>query len=259
MTISHPEPVTASHRHPDDDQARPGGPRPGRLQPLPQQPLPHEPHQAHEPHPHEPRRRQPLSPQPQQGLPHQPGPDQPVPGPPRPQQPTIPFPPSGPPAPALPPAASGRPADVHPVLRRAAAPPAALDLLRQAQRTLVQAGRTEDPLQRYASAHLAALRTVAAVLAVRGRPEKNPRRRKAIRSAWEVLPEVAPELAEWAVYFAAGARRRAAAEAGIRGAASARDADDLIRNTALFLRIVQRLLGLHPTPPAPRLPLDGAA
>ncbi|MBP0450253.1 hypothetical protein J5Y04_11905 [Kitasatospora sp. RG8] len=146
--------------------------------------------------------------------------------------------------------------DVHPVLRRGAAPPAALDLLADAHRTLTRSRSLEDPVERYAAAHLAALRTVAAVLAVRGRPEKSPRRRRAIRSAWEVLPEVAPELAEWAVYFAAGARRRAAAEAGIRGAASARDADDLIRNSALFLRLVERLLGLHPVPPAPRLPPD---
>ncbi|MFJ8627330.1 SAV_6107 family HEPN domain-containing protein [Kitasatospora sp. NPDC093550] len=152
----------------------------------------------------------------------------------------------------------GRPAgrDVHPVLRRIAAPPGALDLLADAHRTLARARVLDDPLERYATAHLAALRTVAAVLAVRGRPEKNPRRRKAIRSAWEVLPEVAPELAEWALYYGAGARRRAAAEAGIRGAASARDADDLIRNTALFLRLVERLLGLRAVPPAPRLPLD---
>ncbi|MEV7779151.1 SAV_6107 family HEPN domain-containing protein [Kitasatospora sp. NPDC088351] len=165
------------------------------------------------------------------------------------------HPASHPPASPQPAARPGR-GDVHPVPRRAAAPPAALDLLADAHRTLDRARALEDPLERYAAAHLAALRTVAAVLAVRGRPEKSPRRRKAIRSAWEVLPEVAPELAEWAVYFAAGARRRAAAEAGIRGAASARDADDLIRNSALFLRLVERLLGLRPAPPAPRLPLD---
>ncbi|MGW6914051.1 SAV_6107 family HEPN domain-containing protein [Kitasatospora sp. NPDC054939] len=158
------------------------------------------------------------------------------------------------------PAEHGRPAggDVHPVLQRVGAPPAALDLLADAHRTLVRARGLEDPLERYATAHLAALRTVAALLAARGRPEKSPRRRKAIRSAWEVLPEVAPELSEWAVYYAAGARRRAGAEAGIRGAASARDADDLIRNSALFLRLVERLLGLRAAPPPPRLPLDGA-
>ncbi|WP_344446167.1 SAV_6107 family HEPN domain-containing protein [Kitasatospora nipponensis] len=141
-----------------------------------------------------------------------------------------------------------RSVDVHPVLLKAGAPPAARDLLAQAHRTLVRAGAAEDPLERYATAHLAALRTTAAVLAVRGRPETNPRRRKAIRSAWEVLPEVAPELAEWAVYFAAGARKRAAAEAGLAGAASARDADDLVRNTAFFLRLVEHVLQISGDP-----------
>ncbi|MFI6446445.1 SAV_6107 family HEPN domain-containing protein [Kitasatospora sp. NPDC050543] len=163
----------------------------------------------------------------------------------------------GAPTPAPTPAAAARGGDVHPVIRRSGAPPAAVDLLTHAHRTLATARRLPDPLERYATAHLAALRTAAAVLAVRGRPEKDPRRRRAIRSAWEVLPQVAPELSEWAVYFAAGARRRAAAEAGITGAAGPRDADDLIRNTALFLRIAERLLGLHPRPPAPRRPPGG--
>ena len=152
-----------------------------------------------------------------------------------------------------------RPSDVHPVLRRAGAPPAALDLLAQAHRGLKEARALDGPLERYATAHLAALRASAAVLAVRGRPEQNPRKRKRIRSAWEVLPEVAPELAEWAVYYADGAAKRAAAEAGISSAATAREADDLIRNTALFLRTVQRLLALEPAParPAARSGPDG--
>jgi len=145
----------------------------------------------------------------------------------------------------------GRPSDVHPVLRRAGAPPAALDLLAQAHRGLREARTLEGPLERYAVAHLAALRASAAVLAVRGRPEQSPRKRKRIRSAWEVLPEVAPELAEWAVYYADGAAKRAAAEAGISSAATAREADDLIRNTALFLRMVQRLLALEPVAARP--------
>ncbi|MFC1406242.1 MULTISPECIES: SAV_6107 family HEPN domain-containing protein [Streptacidiphilus] len=138
------------------------------------------------------------------------------------------------------------PSDVHPVLRRAGAPPAALDLLAQAYRGLDEARSMEGPLERYAVAHLAALRASAAVLAVRGVPEEGPRKRGRIRSAWEVLPEVAPELAEWAVYYAAGAPKRAAAEAGIASAATMRDADDLIRNTALFVRMVQRLVALNP-------------
>ncbi len=136
--------------------------------------------------------------------------------------------------------------DIHPVVRRATASPAALDLLTQAHAGLHEAAVLETPHERYATAHLAALRTAAAVLAVRGRPESSPRRRRRIRSAWEVLPEVAPELAEWSALFAAGAERRARAEAGIAGAASVRDADDLIRAAGMFLRLVERMLLLRP-------------
>ncbi len=143
-------------------------------------------------------------------------------------------------------------ADVHPVQRRTQAPPAALDLLAQAHQGLEEATAAGTANERYAAAHLAALRTAAAVLAARGRPEPTPRRRRRIRSAWEVLPEIAPELTEWSALFAAGAEKRARAEAGIRGAAGARDADDLIRDTAMFLRLVERMLALQPTLPRGR-------
>ncbi|TKA10660.1 hypothetical protein FCI23_15220 [Actinacidiphila oryziradicis] len=139
--------------------------------------------------------------------------------------------------------------DVHPVLRQAAAPAAALDLLGQARRGLEEAAALEPANERYATAHLAALRTAAAVLAVRGRPEPTRRRRQRIRSAWEVLPEVAPELAEWSALFEAGASTRARAEAGIQGAATRREADDLMRAAGMFLRLVERLLALQPTLP----------
>ena len=142
--------------------------------------------------------------------------------------------------------------DIHPVLRRAAASPAALDLLTQAHLGLREAAALEAPHERYATAHLAALRTAAAVLAVRAQPEPTVRRRRRIRSAWEVLPEVAPELAEWSALFAAGAERRARAEAGITGAATARAADDLLRDAGLFLRLVERMLLLRPAPGAAR-------
>lgn len=147
------------------------------------------------------------------------------------------------------PSLTGPASDVHPVLRRAAAPPAALGLLAQARLGLEEAALLETPNERFATAHLAALRTAAAVLAVRGRPEPTARRRARIRSAWEVLPEVAPELTEWSALFASGAERRARAEAGITGAASVRDADDLIRAVGMFLRIVERMLVLQPTLP----------
>ncbi|WP_407553577.1 SAV_6107 family HEPN domain-containing protein [Streptomyces sp. Pv4-95] len=149
-------------------------------------------------------------------------------------------------------AAYGPPSDVHPVLRRTTAPPAALDLLTQAQHGLDEAHTLESANERFATAHLAALRTAAAVLAVRGRPESTMRRRQRIRSAWEVLPEVAPELSEWSALFAAGAARRAKAEAGIAGAASSRDADDLLRDVAMFLRLVERMLLLQPSLPPQR-------
>ncbi|QKV95468.1 hypothetical protein HUT19_30130 [Streptomyces sp. NA02950] len=149
------------------------------------------------------------------------------------------------PAPSL----TGPASDVHPVLRRATAPPAALDLLGQAHQGLEEAAGLETANERYATAHLAALRTAAAVLAVRGRPESSARRRARIRSAWEVLPEVAPEFTEWCALFAAGAERRARAEAGIQGAATRRDADDLLRDAAMFLRLVERMLQLQPVLP----------
>jgi hypothetical protein len=150
------------------------------------------------------------------------------------------------------PSPAGPPSDVHPVLRRATAPPAALDLLAQARTGLDEAATLDTSNERYATAHLAALRTAAAVLAARGRPEPTAQRRRRIRSAWEVLPEIAPELTDWSALFASGATRRARAEAGIRGAASGRDADDLLRDAALFLRLVERLLVLEPVLPRPR-------
>ncbi|MFJ9319109.1 SAV_6107 family HEPN domain-containing protein [Streptomyces globisporus] len=152
------------------------------------------------------------------------------------------------PAPSL----TGASSDIHPVLRRASAPPAALDLLAKARSGLDEAAGLPEPNERYATAHLAALRTAAAVLAARGRPETSKRHRDRIRSAWEVLPETAPELTEWSDLFASGAERRARAEAGMPGAASGRDADDLLRDAAMFLRLVERLLVLQPVLPQPR-------
>ncbi|MEE1745975.1 MULTISPECIES: SAV_6107 family HEPN domain-containing protein [unclassified Streptomyces] len=152
------------------------------------------------------------------------------------------------PAPSL----TGPASDVHPVPRRTTAPPAALDLLAQARTGLDEAAVLDVPNERYATAHLAALRTAAAVLAARARPETSKRRRERIRSAWEVLPEIAPELTEWSALFASGAPRRARAEAGIPGAATRRDADDLLRDAAMFLRLVERLLVLQPVLPQAR-------
>ncbi|MFF5636780.1 SAV_6107 family HEPN domain-containing protein [Streptomyces sp. NPDC012825] len=144
---------------------------------------------------------------------------------------------------------SGPASDIHPVSRRTAAPPAALDLLAKSRAGLAEAAVLDRPHERYATAHLAALRAAAAVLAARGAPDPAPRRRERIRTAWELLAELAPELAEWSAHFAAGAPRRARAEAGITSAVTPREADDLLREAAHFSRLVERLLTLQPVLP----------
>ena len=58
---------------------------------------------------------------------------------------------------------------------------------------------------------------------------------------------MAPELAEWAAFFAAGAAKRAAAEAGSRRAVTEREADDLVRDADRFLALVEESLGLART------------
>ncbi len=118
----------------------------------------------------------------------------------------------------------------------------AYELLRRCEEGIRVAERAGEPGERFCAAHMAAIRAAAAVLAVRGRP----RRGSGALNVWQVLPKVAPELSEWAVFFNAGATRRAAVQAGICGAVSGRDADDLLRQTAIFADVVAEYLGLLP-------------
>src|SRR4051794_5756233 len=108
-------------------------------------------------------------------------------------------------------------------------------LLALARRGLVEAMSFDRPAERYATAHLAAMRAAAAVLACRARPAGS--RRSKPTSAWVLLAGVAPELGEWAGFFAAGARKRAAAEAGLTTAVTPREADDLVRDAETFLSV----------------------
>jgi len=119
-----------------------------------------------------------------------------------------------------------------------------LRLLAAARIALREADRAETPAERFATAHLAGLRAAAAVLADRARP--NDARTRRPTSAWVLLTSVAPELGEWAAYFAAGADKRAAALAGLRTAVTAREADDLLRDARTFLALVETTLGLLP-------------
>ncbi|MCH1868263.1 SAV_6107 family HEPN domain-containing protein [Nocardioides sp. CFH 31398] len=121
------------------------------------------------------------------------------------------------------------PATTHAYLDRSAA-------------SLAEAVATPDVRRRYATAHVSALQAAAALLAARANPD--PRRRQ--RNAWVLLTRVAPELTEWAQFFAAGAPKRAAAEAGARDAVTEREADDLVRDADRFLATVESALGLVP-------------
>lgn len=100
---------------------------------------------------------------------------------------------------------------------------------------LAAAEAAEQPAQRYLLAHLAALRIAAEAMAGR------PRRRGALhsldgthRNVWAVLPEVAPELGEWAEYFATLQLKRQAIAAGAVALVGDREADDLVRDARAF-------------------------
>jgi hypothetical protein len=84
------------------------------------------------------------------------------------------------------------------------------------------------------------------MLAARARPV--PTRRGRDTSVWTLLVMVAPELDEWATYFAAGATKRAAAEAGIPRVVTAREADDLLRAAEQFVAVVEVALGVAHQP-----------
>lgn len=121
-------------------------------------------------------------------------------------------------------------------------------LVEQARLVLAQAraiSATADPGERFRLAHLAALRAAAAILAERGRPASARRR---LVNVWVLLERVAPEFAEWARYFAAGAALRAAVEAGALHAVTVRRADDELRAAEQLLHLVERTLGMLAVP-----------
>ncbi len=127
---------------------------------------------------------------------------------------------------------------------RPSGPPRVRDgsaLLAQARVVLREAELAGCSAERFRLAHLAALRTAAAIFAERRRPAAGPRRPL---SAWVLMDSVAAEFSEWAAYFAAGAAKRAAVEAGAASAVTDRDADDQLRAAREFLTLVEQSLGL---------------
>jgi SAV_6107-like HEPN len=131
------------------------------------------------------------------------------------------------------------------------------DDLQRARSSLAEAELASRPSDRYLAAHLAALRVVAVVLSHRapptigrsksraqnGRSQNGRSRDGRPQNAWRILAEVAPELAEWAAFFAATEAKRDAIRAGATAIVSAREADDLVRDAEAFLRLVERAVG----------------
>ena len=113
------------------------------------------------------------------------------------------------------------------------------DHLADARRCLATAMRATSPADRYAAAHLGALRAAAALLACFPRPTSRTVRNA---SAWAQLDRVAPDFSGWTAYFAAGSAKRRAAEAGMSRLISDGEADELTRRTAEFIELVDRRL-----------------
>ncbi|MFC0039338.1 SAV_6107 family HEPN domain-containing protein [Actinomadura rayongensis] len=118
----------------------------------------------------------------------------------------------------------------------------AVSQLHAARRSLAEAAEATSPALRYVHAHMAALRAAAAVLAASEPLETHRRGRP--RSVWVLLPEADPALREWAAFFAAGADKRAAAEAGLPRAVTPREADELVQDADVFVSLVEDTLGV---------------
>ncbi|HHX85940.1 MAG TPA: hypothetical protein GX694_11570 [Actinomycetales bacterium] len=105
---------------------------------------------------------------------------------------------------------------------------AAPDLFDDVAAAIAAAEGAVRPAERYLAAHRAALRVAAGVLA-RRRPRLRER-----RSIWVVVAQVAPELGEWAEYFAMLQLKVEAVQAGAVGLVTTREADDLVRDAQAF-------------------------
>ncbi|MBD2758661.1 hypothetical protein IEE94_03935 [Yimella sp. cx-573] len=121
-----------------------------------------------------------------------------------------------------------------------------LDLIDRSRDCLLEACHQQDLCERYRCAQLGALRAAAALLAARSRRTS----RSGPRSVWQVVATVAPELTEWAEFFAATGQRGQVFDRGVRRPTQ-READDLIRDAETFLGMVLQALGLPMGPSAP--------
>ena len=110
------------------------------------------------------------------------------------------------------------------------------DGLQSARTELDGAELASHPNQRYAAAYRATLKVAAEVIGV-CRPQLDSTRP---RNVWDLVSQLAPELAEWAGFFAAVQDRALAVAADQRSIVSEREADDLLRDAGAFTDQVTR-------------------
>lgn len=116
-----------------------------------------------------------------------------------------------------------------------------LELVERARADLLEACHSRDVAERYRQSRLGAMRAAAALVSARSRGA----RARGPQSLWDLVPAVAPELTEWAEFFAVAT---APAESLHRTAVTAREADDLLRQAETFIGLVCRSLGLPVSP-----------
>lgn len=105
--------------------------------------------------------------------------------------------------------------------------------LQAARAALVEAELAVTPLERFEAAHGCARRVAAVVLAARAPVTVRNQARSGPTQVWQLLARTAPEYGEWAAFFAFTERH---------GSVSPRLADDLTRDAATFLAVVENSL-----------------
>ncbi len=114
----------------------------------------------------------------------------------------------------------------------------ALALLEQSRQCLAEAYAAELAAARYVTSQDAAMRAAAALVAGHARGGRSPR-----QDLWPLLANHAPELGEWADFFALAAVRRQEIESRT-ARVSVREADDLLRAAETFVEAVTITLGM---------------
>ncbi|EHR62497.1 hypothetical protein SaccyDRAFT_3670 [Saccharomonospora cyanea NA-134] len=138
---------------------------------------------------------------------------------------------------------------------RRPASPEAVALLGQAEHGLAEVDRETTAAGRFVASYLSALRAGAAILVAKGRPHRRAARPQ---STWTLLTSAAPEVAQWAEYFAARSAAYAAAQAGISRHVGAEAADELRDRAGEFLSLARRVVHGSDDEPEPRTSRCGA-